>query len=642
MNGPRLPTKRSSARRIGSRRGHVALSVLPMLWLFGGRLNVAAQSNQPGFFLPRNPVAAAYVLGRLSNRELIEAPRSEFVYVALLGRKGLERKYRLEALDGLAGIRHTSRLEELLKGLAALDQQGEESQDALRDLAGILLHGDQAQLQAQQPQYRKLATASRLAMTRQIGWAAGVVAEGSVVPSWGRAESNPARLEDLVASVPLVPDPALREAFYSKLKPLLRAEAPPDLIHAAASSIVSVPGHDEETFRCLAGLVQQNIERAALIPNLARIPRTAWPRDTLVPLSQSVLAHLRQVPSDQLAQPAFADALQFASELASMLPPEPGRALARALRSLGPTVVTLHAIYEQMRFDQDRIVAEPGKPLVIFLQNDDAMPHNLAVVAPGALREIGQAAEKLPPVPDAEGRLYVPVSPKVLHATRLVNPGQKSQLAFTAPAQPGDYPFLCTFPGHWLRMSGTLTIVPDAQAYLAAHPVSAQPKLTEWKLTDFSSDLAQAGAQASPVAGRELFSNLACVQCHKLGAQGYAYGPDLTGVFRRYNNDRAAVLDQILEPSKIIQDRYRNYNFELKSGDSLVGMVLKEEEQSYTIQTGPADALIQVLPKADVRQRRAQPSSPMPVGLLNALSKSQILDLLAYLESGGTVAEHPH
>ena len=66
------------------------------------------------FFLPKSPAAAAYVLGRLSNKELIEAPRSEFVFVALLQRKGLERKYRVEALEGLTKIRNTDLLTELL------------------------------------------------------------------------------------------------------------------------------------------------------------------------------------------------------------------------------------------------------------------------------------------------------------------------------------------------------------------------------------------------------------------------------------------------------------------------------------------------------------------------------------------------
>src|ERR1051325_8314881 len=68
------------------------------------------------FFLPKNPTAAAYILNRLSNKELIAAPRSEFVYVALLQRKGLDRKYRLEALEGLSRIRQSDVLTELLGG----------------------------------------------------------------------------------------------------------------------------------------------------------------------------------------------------------------------------------------------------------------------------------------------------------------------------------------------------------------------------------------------------------------------------------------------------------------------------------------------------------------------------------------------
>src|SRR5436190_141365 len=76
--------------------------------------NSRAADAKTNFFLPQNPVAAAYVLGRLSNQELAAAPRSEVVYVALMNRPGLERKYRLEALEGLAALRRTQPLEELL------------------------------------------------------------------------------------------------------------------------------------------------------------------------------------------------------------------------------------------------------------------------------------------------------------------------------------------------------------------------------------------------------------------------------------------------------------------------------------------------------------------------------------------------
>src|SRR5207249_2501058 len=125
----------------------------------------------------------------------------------------------------------------------------------------------------------------------------------------------------------------------------------------------------------------------------------------------------------------------------SLLPPEKARAAGVTLRTLGTTVFVIHTVPEQMLYDKTLIVVEPGKPVEIILKNDDAMQHNLVVVAPGALEEIGQAAEKMTPQPDAFLRLYVPDSVKVLFATKLLDPGQQAKLAFTAPIQPGEYPY---------------------------------------------------------------------------------------------------------------------------------------------------------------------------------------------------------
>ena len=102
-------------------------------------LLAAEEPPKKALFLPKSPVAAAYMLARLSNKELIEAPRSEFLYVALLQRAGLDRKYRLEALDGLAKARNTDTLSELIKGIADLDKKGEGIVPVLRELATLLL-----------------------------------------------------------------------------------------------------------------------------------------------------------------------------------------------------------------------------------------------------------------------------------------------------------------------------------------------------------------------------------------------------------------------------------------------------------------------------------------------------------------------
>ena len=46
----------------------------------------------------------------------------------------------------------------------------------------------------------------------------------------------------------------------------------------------------------------------------------------------------------------------------------------------------------------------------------------------------------------------------LLASTRLIEPGQSFTIQFRAPVQAGDYPFVCTFPGHWRVMNGVLTV----------------------------------------------------------------------------------------------------------------------------------------------------------------------------------------
>src|SRR5439155_6713667 len=112
------------------------------------------------------------------------------------------------------------------------------------------------------------------------------------------------------------------------------------------------------------------------------------------------------------------NALQFATDLTVLLPPETGRAAAKLLRGLGTSVFLVRTIPEQMLYDKTLIVVEAGKPVQIILQNDDAMQHNMVIIKPGATEEIGLAAEKMLPQPDAFLRMYVPDSSKVLFATK--------------------------------------------------------------------------------------------------------------------------------------------------------------------------------------------------------------------------------
>jgi len=596
------------------------------------------------FYLPKNPVAAAYVLGRLSNQDLIEAPRSEFVYVALLQRKNLDRKYRLEALDGLAKARNTDTVTELISALGELDKKGEESEPVLRELSVLLLSRSPEEISSKRSALENLSTQAQGAPTRQIAFAGVITGDKSLEPLWKSAEAGRAKLTDVVQAAALVRDAALRAQAGPKITPLLDTTDQPELRRAAIAAVAAIPGREAEIFKRLAAMIQAGVEVKAALASLPRIPKKLWPADTVPALAERVLQHLGNVPPPERTQPEFINAVQFATDLASLLPAEQGKAMNKVLRSLGVRVIVIRTLHEQMLYDKQLIVVEAGKPVEILFENDDTMPHNLVVVLPGAVEEIGLASETMPPLPDAQGRLYLPASSKVLHATRLLLTGEKEKLSFTAPQQPADYSYVCTFPGHWRRMVGILKVVKDLEEYLATHTEPVAPQTTEWKVSDLAPDLEKPRSGRNLAQGKQLFTALACAQCHKLGTHGYAFGPDLTEVFQRWKGDRAGVLGELIEPSKVINDRYRNFEFELKNGDSVIGLIVKEDTASVTVQTGASDALIQTLRKADIKERKPQASSLMPMGLLNQSSKDQILDLLAFLESGGKTesSEHRH
>lgn len=104
------------------------------------------------------------------------------------------------------------------------------------------------------------------------------------------------------------------------------------------------------------------------------------------------------------------------------------------------------------------IAAKPGERIKLSFVNPDTVPHNWVLVKPGSLNRIGDLVNKLVADPEAAYRSYVPNSPDVLAYTDIVTPGGEFAIYFTAPSEPGRYPYLCSFPGHWMAMNGQLVV----------------------------------------------------------------------------------------------------------------------------------------------------------------------------------------
>ena len=123
--------------------------------------------------------------------------------------------------------------------------------------------------------------------------------------------------------------------------------------------------------------------------------------------------------------------------------------------------VEIGVIENEMKFNVNSFEVEAGSEVEITFKNTDFMQHNLLIAEPGSLQTVGEAADKMAMDPNGAARNYIPDLPQVLYATKLVDPREEVRLRFKAPEKPGEYPFLCTFPGHWRIMNGIITVKPS-------------------------------------------------------------------------------------------------------------------------------------------------------------------------------------
>ncbi len=128
----------------------------------------------------------------------------------------------------------------------------------------------------------------------------------------------------------------------------------------------------------------------------------------------------------------------------------------------GVKVVEVSTIPERMLFTLDKFSVTAGQPVKLIFTNPDVTPHNLVIVEPGASAAVGMAANEMARSPDGLKQGFIPKSSKILHHTGMLEQDTSDVLRFKAPETPGAYPYICTFPGHWIIMKGVMTVLPNA------------------------------------------------------------------------------------------------------------------------------------------------------------------------------------
>ena len=422
----------------------------------------------------------------------------------------------------------------------------------------------------------------------------------------------------------------------------------------AIRAAAALPGNDEDKFNDLAKIIQQGKHLTTAIDAMSDLPVSSWNPAQIRSTAEKLAAYISEIPAELRTGKAALVAMRLTDALADKLPADETQRFQSQIANLKVNVIRLGTVPERMIYDKERLAVQAGKPVEFVFSNTDNMPHNFAIVRPGALVEIGELAEATGRDADAMDRHYIPKSDKVLLASRLLQPSETQALTFHAPTKPGIYPYVCTYPGHWRRMYGALYVVDDLKKYaadpakyLATHTLPLKDAMlkfternTEWTFEELSMSVKMLKSDHVHEArqfdvAKSLFSAASCVSCHKFNGEGREFGPDLVKLDSK-KRDPEYILRSILEPSAEIAKEFENYAFELDSGRLVRGLIVKETNEEVHVVEDP---LIRpeptVLRKSQIESRNRLATSTMPKGLLSKLSREEILDLIAYVYAGG-------
>ncbi len=134
--------------------------------------------------------------------------------------------------------------------------------------------------------------------------------------------------------------------------------------------------------------------------------------------------------------------------------------------------------------------------------------------------------------------------------------------------------------------------------------------------------------------GEAMYRSTMCATCHRFNGDGGSIGPDLTGSGNRYT--MRDLMENIVDPSKVISDQYDSHEITKEGGSVLVGRIVVEEDGKVFMMTNPfAPNDHMAISESDIAKKGTRKVSMMPPGLINALNQDELLDLVAYLVSGG-------
>lgn len=121
--------------------------------------------------------------------------------------------------------------------------------------------------------------------------------------------------------------------------------------------------------------------------------------------------------------------------------------------------VTIEPVGNQMQYEQTEFTVTAGATVELVFDNtatSPAMNHNVVILDSTdeeVFQRVGKGGMQAGSAND-----YIPEDEAIIAHTSMAAPGETVSVTFTAPSEPGEYGYVCTFPGHWATMQGTMIV----------------------------------------------------------------------------------------------------------------------------------------------------------------------------------------
>ena len=372
--------------------------------------------------LTTQPEANRYLINLLTTKELLSLPQDINVLMSLLTRSDVGIAQKENAVNSLAEIQKMSRIDVLLQAIRSEKKQAVSGDNITQnELIRLLLISEKRQLEQNMQDFKRIIKEDSSETMRAISYAAILTVEQSDESVLTVVREHKTNLSGYLIGISFLTDPVFKASFYKKV-----SEFAPQL------PAIAFPL-----------LMKMTIDTEA---------QTQPTKDLLM--------SMEQLPQSVQNTEGFSQALAIMKNLTGSLAEKDQKEIIAILERMGTIEIKLTTVEAKMAFDKKNITVPSGRSISLIFDNPDLMPHNVVIIKPGSTEKVGQAADAMASMKDGFEKNFIPSTSDVLFATPLVNSGKSFRLDFKAPLQPGEYPFICSFPGHWQIMQGILTVTP--------------------------------------------------------------------------------------------------------------------------------------------------------------------------------------